>query len=127
MLEGEQFLFAEEELRLFDRFKALSCTSLITWGALFAKPPLHGTFLDPARYLIVRLILRKAQKWHRSDALNRNYHLDIPDLNAAIDELSKPFTPIQTPQVKDDEREYIVIEDSDDEGERGSAPLHAPW
>ncbi|KIO34751.1 hypothetical protein M407DRAFT_16703 [Tulasnella calospora MUT 4182] len=94
VLEGEEFLFAAEELRLFDRFKALSY---------------------PARYLLVRLILRKAQKWHRSDALNRNYHLDIPDLNAAIDELSKPFTPTQTPQVKDDGPEYIVIEDSDDE------------
>ncbi|KAG8895836.1 hypothetical protein FRC01_012177, partial [Tulasnella sp. 417] len=94
VLEGEQFLFAAEELRLFDRFKALSY---------------------PARYLLVRLILRKAQKWHRSDALNRNYHLDIPDLNAAIEELSKPFTPTEEPQVKDDEREYIVIEDSDDE------------
>lgn len=94
VLEGERFLFLDEELRLFDRFKALSY---------------------PARYLLVRLILRKAEKWHRSDALNRNYHLDIPDLNAAIDELSKPFTPIPTPQVKDDGREYIVIEDSDDE------------
>lgn len=32
VFEGERFLFLDEELRLFDRFKALSCTSPVLIG-----------------------------------------------------------------------------------------------
>lgn len=32
VLEGERFLFLDEELRLFDRFKALSCRSPVLIG-----------------------------------------------------------------------------------------------
>jgi len=101
-------------------------------------------FVDPARYLLVRLTLRKSTKWHRSDTLRDDYSDDIDNLDEAIEELCKPidiasptchfpakqemdFKPSvkledvkvedTTPLIfKEEEREYIMV-DSDDEGE----------
>lgn len=73
---------------------------------------------DTAQYLLVRLILRKPEKWYRSDALTEAYKEDIPNLNLAINELCmKPMDNTMTPcpSVKK-QPEYIVIYDSDDEG-----------
>ncbi|KAI5289450.1 hypothetical protein KEM52_000785, partial [Ascosphaera acerosa] len=67
VLESEQYLFDEPELALFDQWRTLS----------------YG-----ARFLYVRLFLRKTAAWHRVGQLA--YSNDVSDMSEAIEELRKP-------------------------------------
>ncbi|KAG8887334.1 hypothetical protein FRB98_000203 [Tulasnella sp. 332] len=93
VLSGERFLFKEGELELLDQYKKLPYT---------------------AQYLLVRLILRKPEKWYRSDGLTEAYKEDIPNLNSAINALCLKSNDGPCSSV-DRQPEYITIYDSDDE------------
>jgi hypothetical protein len=56
--------------------------------------------LDPSRFLLARLTLRKRAKWHRADALRVSYCSEIgPHVEKAIEELCRnlkaPSAPVQ--------------------------------
>ncbi|KAI1083161.1 VRR-NUC domain-containing protein [Whalleya microplaca] len=66
VLDEESHLFDEKERHIFDQWNALNYE---------------------AQYLYVRLFLRKTSLWHRIARLG--YHSDIPDPEAAVNELQK--------------------------------------
>ncbi|KAG8908522.1 hypothetical protein FRB99_005882 [Tulasnella sp. 403] len=97
VLDGERFLFSDDELRLFDQFRTLPY---------------------PTRYLLIRLVLRKPGKWHRSDKLKKTYQADVPQIAGAITQLCQAVEaiPLQPSTIcTQGGTEYITIYDSDDE------------
>ncbi|KAI5862102.1 VRR-NUC domain-containing protein [Durotheca rogersii] len=78
VLDEESHLFNAREMYIFDQWKGLDYA---------------------AQYLYVRLFLRKTALWHRVSRLR--YRDDIPDIEAAVDELQKtrdlPSSPPSSP------------------------------
>lgn len=81
---------------------------------------LSGSIVDSARYLLIRLCLRKENKWHRLDQLK--YQHEIGNKNKiikAIRELcygTEDDVKAQQMEVKEEEREIIDLTlDDDDE------------
>ncbi|KAG9013848.1 hypothetical protein FRB94_004227 [Tulasnella sp. JGI-2019a] len=107
VLAEERFLFTDEEFDFLERYKALPYT---------------------ARYLLVRLILRKPEKWYRSDSLTGAYKQDIPNINVAINALCR--TPSDgsggSCSLARKQPEYITIYDSDDEDMLKGRPCIVP-
>jgi fanconi-associated nuclease 1 len=87
VLEFEPHLISPPELDTFEKYGKMSCT--------FVRPNLLPSVninfrdIDNARYLLIRLSLRKLNKWHRLSSLR--YHSEMGDtdcITSAIRELS---------------------------------------
>jgi len=133
VLEQESYLFTENELNTFERYKALSCTfplpfSFALTSSLFSiKIPdlfsprftIHHP-LDNARYLLIRLLLRTPQI-HRQTHLAESYAGEIgkDNITATMDEVCLCFDgskqPTVAPPGKGKEKEKIVIDLTEDE------------
>ncbi len=116
VLGTEGYLFTEDEIDIIQTYRSLPCEPDLN---SFTRP-LNEAAIDPAQFLLIRLILRKSGKWHRSDHLNKAYRRDISDLKSAIESLCRPLMSGQVnPETKiPEDSKYIVILDSDDEGEQ---------
>lgn len=94
------------------------------------KPIIDPAMTDEAQYLLVRLILRKPEKWYRSDSLKTSYQKDIPNLANAMDNLCARSLNLpsqsnrRNPQTKK-EPQYIVIDDSDEGSQNGILPTRS--
>ncbi|KDQ19745.1 hypothetical protein BOTBODRAFT_125157 [Botryobasidium botryosum FD-172 SS1] len=102
VLEHESFLLSESERKLLSRYSDMPYA---------------------ARYLLVRLSLRKRAKWHRYDALYTSYASEIgPHLKDAMAQLCVSFDESIPPPPKQEDAHALqkkveVIEISDDEEE----------
>lgn len=113
VIQYEYFLFDDSEIKLFDAYDKLSgkhsCLSLVACGLTFGP--------DSAKYLLVRLCLRKHDQWIRKNDLK--YHRELGDnLSGAMRELCsaaqcRPVVP--DPAVKIEEPDIIDLT-FDDEG-----------
>ena len=110
VLEHESFLFSEEELSFFTAYRTLSCESNIWTDILF----LADDFLDKARYLLARLLVRKTGKWYRVDQLKYVAELGSEGIVDAISELcgalrskSEPASSSQVSQCSPGERSAL--------------------
>jgi hypothetical protein len=66
--------------------------------------------VDPAKYLLIRLCLRKPGKWHRLSSLRYQHELG-EDITTVVERLcvsSKPYT-IEEHAIKQEEREIIDL------------------
>lgn len=88
VLRHEHNLFTLEEIDCLSRYNTMSCASLNT--LITSSHRLVG--IDHARYLLVRLCLRKTDKWHRLSALK--YEGELGDnIRQAIAELCGKIGP----------------------------------
>jgi hypothetical protein len=119
-------LFSHNEIDCLRKYSELDCEFMRRVSASFALLK-HG-MIDTARYLLVRLALRKADKWHRLGELK--YYSELGDsIPAAIDVLCEDPSKVD-PVVKVEEpHDPDVIDltlDEDDEPEtsqRSQEPL----
>lgn len=122
---NEKYLFSALELKFFDTYTTLSCASASAQRRITCLIPLA----DDARYLLVRIALRKQDKWHRLAALKYERELEGPErIIGAMDELCRVGRPDRaktsagvTPDVKGKgsgvkERKESVLEEGRQEG-----------
>jgi hypothetical protein len=118
VLTSEPHLLSSVEHLCLKAYIELSCESHIPFPALsFPELTLRA---DRAKYLLVRLALRKSGKWHRLDKLDGFYAELGPFIEEAIAELCcRGSTKAETDgNIKADEAEIIDLTlDRDDEGE----------
>jgi hypothetical protein len=118
VLDNETHLIAEDEWHYFVKYINLSGECRRNWTR---RSIAHNQNVEEARYLLVRLCLRKEDKWHRLDQLK--YQRDIGDpakIKQAIRELCNDGSVHEEPseqEVKQGEPEIIdlTLDDEDDE------------
>lgn len=86
VLKEESFLFTDEELDVLRSYSALSCASLLL---CCFQNEIQCHMVDNARYLLVRLVLRKPGQWFRVDKLKYISELGEQGIQEAIVELCK--------------------------------------
>lgn len=99
-------------------------------GFLQLLKPLQMPTTDEARYLLIRLCLRKQDKWHRIDQLKYQREIGDPaSITKAIKELCDDGHTNEEPEeeVKGEETEIIDLTlDDDEEDEQMSCVTPAP-
>jgi Fanconi-associated nuclease 1 len=117
----ELHLFTHDEWRYIDRYTLMSCKY-----ARYHEIYLLSFNSDQARYLLIRLCLRKENKWHRLDQLKYQQEIgDKSNIVKAIKELCggrDNDTETQQVEVKQEERDIIDLTLDDDEESAPVAP-----
>ncbi|KZV88299.1 hypothetical protein EXIGLDRAFT_651295 [Exidia glandulosa HHB12029] len=104
---AEAYLFSEDELEAFNRFGQLSYE---------------------AKYLLLRLSLRKEGKWHSLSGLDASYHADLgPRLRGAMQELSgilpSPPEEEKKPRIIKTSQPKVIDLTLDDEDDEPDVPV----
>jgi|ERR1700722_6316048 len=111
----ESHLLSASELDVFKKFARMSCEALPVY--LFHYSYFVFT-IDNARYLLIRLSLRKFNKWHRLSSLKYQSEMGDTDcISAAIHELSSDGN-TEAGKKMVEEAEKVVVDltlDDDDE------------
>ena len=129
VLRKEEHLLADDEWPYLSTYSKLSCKCHFR----IARRPSFICFIlkicnvDEARYLLVRLCLRKEDKWHRLDQLK--YQREIGDpakITNAIRQLCNDHEAPKTQEVNQEETEIIDLTLDDEEDEPQTKFTAAP-
>jgi Fanconi-associated nuclease 1 len=126
VLDNEEHLIADDEWNYLGKYSDLSCMCHRNQMGCLIFTVVRISNLDEARYLLVRLCLRKEEKWHRLDQLK--YQREIGDpakIKQAIRQLcddGEVHEVTSEQEVKREETEIIdlTLDDEDEEPQTNS-------
>lgn len=119
--EHESHLLSENEWLIFNRYAHLSCGYSLSLN-INRRPEI---LLDSARYCLVRLVLRKCDKWHTVPKMEKfKKEVGEEGLVCALNDLCQPLNGVvkaepmdADPPIKEEGPEVIDLTfDSEDEG-----------